>query len=171
MSLEFFLNVFTEFSDKILECWNVRIFVVTVKGFKPATICVRNQDATTVPTRQMWETGYLNWAQFMCQWFIRFLEFAEFNESSALFRKNSIIVQFGMSVCLSICPFHFVLIGWLKHSLINNSRIILICDTSTGIVHKLLMLPKLEITFGNVTGDLCLMPNQPCMLQKLLTVI
>ena len=51
-TMEFFLNVFTkfsEFSDK-----------------KPVTSCVRDQEA-------------LNWAQFMLQWFIRFPEFIEFN--------------------------------------------------------------------------------------------
>ena len=51
---EFFLNFFIEFGDKI--------FVITVKGFEPATTCVRDQDAATVPARQMWETGSLNWA-------------------------------------------------------------------------------------------------------------
>ena len=29
-----------------------KIFVITVKGFKPATSCVRDQDATTAPARQ-----------------------------------------------------------------------------------------------------------------------
>ena len=54
-----------------------KIFVITVKGFKPAT-CIRNQDATTAPVRHIWETESLNWFQFMLQWFIRFPEFAEF---------------------------------------------------------------------------------------------
>ena len=44
----------------------------------PATSCVRDQDATTAPARYMWETGSLNWAQFILQWFIRFPEFSEF---------------------------------------------------------------------------------------------
>ena len=42
-TFEFSLNVFTEFSDKI--------FVITGKGLRPATSCVRDQDATTVPAR------------------------------------------------------------------------------------------------------------------------
>ena len=42
--MEFFLNVSTEFSDK-----NICHYL---KGLKPATFCVRNQDATTVPARQ-----------------------------------------------------------------------------------------------------------------------
>ena len=54
-----------------------------------ATSCVRDQDATTAPVWHMWETGSLNSAQFMLQWFISFPEFAEFSESSAPFRKNS----------------------------------------------------------------------------------
>ena len=66
-----------------------KIFFITVKGLEPATSCARSQNATTVPARHMWETGSLNWPQFMLQWFIRFPEFAEFNESSAPFRKNS----------------------------------------------------------------------------------
>ena len=85
-----------------------KIFVIKVKGFEPATFCVRDQDATTAPahmrdtffvleTRMLqqrqhtWETGSLNSAQFMLQSFIRFPEFTEFNESSASFRKNSIV--------------------------------------------------------------------------------
>ena len=53
---------------------------------------VRDNGATTVPARHMWETGSLNWAQFVLQWFSRFLKFAEItelNESSTPFRKNS----------------------------------------------------------------------------------
>ena len=30
-----------------------KIFVITVKGLEPANFCVRDQDATTVPTRHM----------------------------------------------------------------------------------------------------------------------
>ena len=37
-----------------------RIFVITVKGFKPATFCVRGEDATTAPARHVSETGFLN---------------------------------------------------------------------------------------------------------------
>ena len=48
--------------------------------WNPATSCVRDQDATTAQARHMWETGSLNWAQFMLQWFLRFPEFAEFSE-------------------------------------------------------------------------------------------
>ena len=75
--MEFFINVITEFSEK---------------GLELAASFVVDQDATTGPARQMWETGSLNWAQLMLQWFIRFPEFAKFtevNESSASFRKNS----------------------------------------------------------------------------------
>ena len=73
---EFFLNVFTafgEFSDK-----NICHYSKSAQTCKPATFCVRDQDSTTVPARFMWETGSLNWAQFIFQWFIRFSEFAEF---------------------------------------------------------------------------------------------
>ena len=87
-----------------------KIFVITVKGLKPATSCVRDQNATTAPARHMWETGSLNWAQFMLQWFIRFPEFAEFtefNESSAPFRKNSNELIFRNKMI----EFHFVLLS------------------------------------------------------------
>ena len=70
-----------------------KIFVITVKGLKPVTSCVRDQDATAVPARHMSETGSLNLAQFMLQWFIRFPEFAEFNDISVPLRKNSIIIH------------------------------------------------------------------------------
>ena len=46
----------------------------------PATSCLKDQDDTTVPARHMWETGSLNWVQFMFQWLIRFPEFAECSE-------------------------------------------------------------------------------------------
>ena len=42
----------------------------------------------------MWETGSLNWAQIMLQWFNSFSEFREFSISSAPFRKNSINLLF-----------------------------------------------------------------------------
>ena len=80
-TLEFFLNVFTEFSDTKL---------LSLKGLEPATSCGGDQYATTVPARPMWEAGSLNWAQFMPQWFVGFPEFAKFNESSDPLRKNSI---------------------------------------------------------------------------------
>ena len=54
----------------------------------------------------MWETGSLNWAQFMLQWFIRLpeFEFTEFSESSVPFRKNSIgsAAVLCANVCISI---------------------------------------------------------------------
>ena len=43
-----------------------------------ATSCVRGQDATKAPARQMSETESLNSAQFMLQCFISFPEFNEF---------------------------------------------------------------------------------------------
>ena len=67
-----------------------KIFVVI--RVRTITSYVRDNGATTVPARHMWETGSLNWVQFVLQWFIRFLKFAEiteFNESSTPFRKNS----------------------------------------------------------------------------------
>ena len=43
-SMDFFPNVFIEFAE-----FSDKIFVITVKGLKLATSCVRDQDATTVP--------------------------------------------------------------------------------------------------------------------------
>ena len=37
-----------------------KMFVITVKGLKPATSCLRDQDAITAPARHMLETGSLN---------------------------------------------------------------------------------------------------------------
>ena len=76
--LEFFLNVFTEFS-KFSEK-NICHYSKRAQICDPVTSCVRDQDATTAPARHMWHTGSLNWAQFMFQWFISFPEFAEFSE-------------------------------------------------------------------------------------------
>ena len=82
--MELFLNVFTEFSEFSDHKYS------SLKGLDPGGSCVRDQDATTAPTRHIWEMGSLNWRLFMLQWFIAFPEFAEitdFNASSAQFRK------------------------------------------------------------------------------------
>ena len=69
---------------------------MTSKGLKPVTSYVRDQHATTVTARHMWESGSLNWTQFMLYWFISFSEFTEFSESSAPFRKNSIVMMISL---------------------------------------------------------------------------
>ena len=46
--MEFFLNVFTEFAE-----FSDKKIVITVRGLKPATSCVRDQHATTAPARHM----------------------------------------------------------------------------------------------------------------------
>ena len=46
---------------------------------EPTTTCDRDQDATTVLARNREQTGSLNWAQFMPQWFIRFLNSLNFS--------------------------------------------------------------------------------------------
>ena len=104
--MEFFSNVFTEFTESLNSV--TKIFVITVKGLELAIFCVRDQVATTVPARHVWETGSLNWAQFMLQWFIRFPEFAEFNdESSAPFRKTPMWLVYVIVARLTrskLCP-------------------------------------------------------------------
>ena len=75
-TFDFSLNVFTKFnkfSDKNICHYSKRAWTCHA-----AASCVRDQDATTVPARHVWETGSLNYAQFMLQWFIRFPEFSEF---------------------------------------------------------------------------------------------
>ena len=69
----FSLNVFTEFAEFTDK--NICLYSKKAQTCHPATLCVRDQDATTAPARHMWETGSLNWAQFMLQWFIKFTEF------------------------------------------------------------------------------------------------
>ena len=55
-SIEFSLNVFTEFtkfSDK-----NIYLFVITIKGLKPATCCISDQDATGVSKTHMTDRNF-----------------------------------------------------------------------------------------------------------------
>ena len=52
--MEFFLNVFTKFIE-VSEKDHL-----SLKGLNPATSCVRDQDATTVQARHMWEPGSLS---------------------------------------------------------------------------------------------------------------
>ena len=60
--------------------------------------------------------GSLNWAQFMLQWFIRFLAFAESTDSSTPFRKNSIghltIIKI-QNISLNLLQPFFQRISWL----------------------------------------------------------
>ena len=86
-----FFGVFSSMFPWIQRIQWQDIVAITVKGLEPVTSCIRDQDATTDPARHMWETGSSSWAQLILQWFIRFPEFSEFNESSVPFRKNSIV--------------------------------------------------------------------------------
>ena len=55
-SIEFSLNVFTEFtkfSDK-----NIYLFFITIKGLKPATCCISDQDATGVSKTHMTDRNF-----------------------------------------------------------------------------------------------------------------
>ena len=85
-ALEFFLNVSLNSLNLV-----TKIVVITVKGLKPATQQVRDQDATTVPSIHVSDRTFKlspNHASLI----FKFPEFAEFNKSSALFRKNSNII-------------------------------------------------------------------------------
>ena len=74
-----FIGVFpkwiTEFSK------NISHYSKGTQTCHSATSCVKDKDDTKTLARHMWETGSLNWAQFMLQWFIRFPEFNGSSES------------------------------------------------------------------------------------------
>ena len=79
-------------ASKILLCRSVivkalRDISVFHKCFHWIQWNVRDPGASTVPTRHMWETWSLNWAQFMLQWFIGFPEFAESTEGKTPMRQ------------------------------------------------------------------------------------
>ena len=69
-----------------------KINVIAVKEFKPATSCVRGHDATTVPTRHMWETGSLN-AYYRPHEVV----------AKVMFLLVSVTLSKGGGVCLSAC--------------------------------------------------------------------
>ena len=90
--MEFFLNVFTEFGE-----FSDKIFVITVKGLEPLPPshllyqkpgCYHSASKTHVRGR------IFKLIPIHASVIIRFPEFAEFSESYAPFRKNSIV-----SVC------------------------------------------------------------------------
>ena len=66
--------VFSKYFHWIRRIQWLKIFVI--RRARPATSCVRDQNATTVPA--MWKAGSLRLLQFMLQSFIRFPEFTEF---------------------------------------------------------------------------------------------
>ena len=92
--------------------------LITVKGLKSATSCVRGQDASTVPARHISEARSLNWLQFMLQWFIRFPEFAEF--TAFLFHLGKTLMSTWSSVDWPIfkCNFHLR----NRYKTINNTN-------------------------------------------------
>ena len=75
-----------------------KLFFITAKELEPATYWVRDQDATSVPARHIWETGSLNCAQFIhasvtyqISW-IRWIRWipVPFRENSIVFNQTSI---------------------------------------------------------------------------------
>ena len=63
----------------------IDLFVITIKGSNLQETRMLPQHQQDTREKQF----FLNWGQFRLQWFIRFSEFTELNESSAPFRKNS----------------------------------------------------------------------------------
>ena len=117
-SIEFSLTAeFNEFSVKNICHYNKR-----AQTCHPTTSCVRDQDATTAPARHMWETGSLNWPQFMLQWFIRFPEVTEFSEflfqleKTPMERRQKFEVARSVTESERVCPqvySHFI--GFVFH--------------------------------------------------------
>ena len=66
---------------------NICHYSKRVRTCNPSISCARDQDANTATAGHVWETGSLNWAQFMLQWFIRFSKLTEF---PFYLEKNSI---------------------------------------------------------------------------------
>ena len=79
--MEFFPNVFTEFSEKI--------FVNAIKRVKPATSCVRDQNASTNTSKAHVIDRIFKLSPTHTSVIIRFPEFSEFRETSVAFRENS----------------------------------------------------------------------------------
>ena len=124
--MEFFLNVSLNSVNSV-----TKIFVITVKGLEPDTSCLRDQDATTVPERHIWETESLNRAKFILQRFIRFPEFAEFtgfNESSAPFRKKIVTEVFVKAEVLK--PYS---LGQTCSSLLSLTRVFVALEVRSTI--------------------------------------
>ena len=99
--MEFFLNVFTEFSK-----FSDKKFVIIVKGLEPATqptSCVRDQHATTAPAGHMWETRSLNQAQFMLHWLSVSLN--SLNSVKVLFHLGKTPISFYQLFSLSYLRF------------------------------------------------------------------
>ena len=80
----FSLNVFTEFTE-FRDKKNCH-FSKSAQTCHPATSCLRDQNATTVPDK------IFKLTPFLASVIIRFPEFVEFSECSASLRKNSIVL-------------------------------------------------------------------------------
>ena len=73
---------------------------------KSATLCAKYQDVTTQPKKHGYQTGSLNWLQFMLFWLIRFPELAENNECSAPFGAS---ISYLSSENHNIIPLYFIM--------------------------------------------------------------
>ena len=88
-----------------------KIFLITVKGFKPAISCVGDQDATTAPARFMPQMGSLHGHLFMLQWFIKFPEFTEFPDFLFHFGKTPLFLLLLLPF-LRDMPFSLTIFRW-----------------------------------------------------------
>ena len=74
-----------EFSLNVPPNSVTKIFVITVKGLEPVTSCVRDQDASNANKTHVRDRIF----KLSTIHALVIFRFTEFNESSALFRKNS----------------------------------------------------------------------------------
>ena len=100
------------FTGDFPECFHwisrnsVTINAVSASELEPATCCVRDQDPTTVPARHAWETGYLNWDQFMLEWVLRSLNSQKsLNSVNVLLHLEKIQCLSPLSCCTSFSLF------------------------------------------------------------------
>ena len=84
--------------------------IIVIKRTRTCHSRVKDQDVIRVPARHRRDRIFIfKWPQCVPQWFVRFPDFAEiaeFNESSAPFRKNSILFSFyrtGPRITSSAC--------------------------------------------------------------------
>ena len=115
--VEFSLNVFTECAE-FTEVSDKNHYSKRARICHPTTSCVRDQDATTAPTRHMWETRSLNWAQFMLHWFIRFPRILWIQWIPVPFRENSIRASL---FCMLLDVFQMYILPWFTPKAYTSS--------------------------------------------------
>ena len=100
---------------------------------------LRDHDATTAPSRHVWETGSWNWLQFMLQWFIRFSEFAEFTEFKLHFRKTPMYLSCFLDwIALSTMMPHFHQVTIKVPNIMSSNNLKIVVSPSTKHAFKII---------------------------------